>query len=119
MTASQKASFASSTLHLNIPGSTVLQKILRNIATLKIWVCCYTKTSFLYSPYYAEACNEFAVQMQTSVLFCAKTSDFSEFMVCPHGQGERGLKQCGHFADKGGRDQFFAILCGRLLWTAP
>jgi len=39
-------------------------------------------------------------------------------MVCPHGQGER-LRQCGHFADKGRGGQFFAILCGRLLWTGP
>jgi len=29
------------------------------------------------------------------------------------------LSQCGHFADKGGGGHFFAILCGRLLWTAP
>jgi len=35
-----------------------------------------------------------------------KTSDFSK------------LSKCGHLADKGG-GQFFAILCGRLLWTAP
>jgi len=43
-----------------------------------------------------------------------KTSDFSKFMVCPHGQ--RGLSHCG----QGGRgSQFFTILCGRLLWTAP
>jgi len=32
-----------------------------------------------------------------------KTWDFGgkNFMVCPHGQGGRGLSQCGHFADKG------------------
>jgi len=22
-------------------------------------------------------------------------------MVCPHGQGGKGLRQCGHFSDKG------------------
>jgi len=38
---------------------------------------------------------------------------FSKFMVCPHGQ--RGLSQCG----QGRGCQFFAILYGRLLWTAP
>jgi len=43
--------------------------------------------------------------MRTSALFGAKTSDFSKLMVCPHGQGRV--------------DQFFAILCGRLLWTVP
>jgi len=41
-----------------------------------------------------------------------KTSEFSIFLVCPHGQG--GLSQCGQ-----GGGEFFAILCGRLLWTAP
>jgi len=38
--------------------------------------------------------------MRTSALYGAKISDFSKFMMCPHGQG-RGLSQCGHFADKG------------------
>jgi len=28
------------------------------------------------------------------------------------------LSQCGHFVDKG-EGVIFAILCGRLLWTAP
>jgi len=33
---------------------------------------------------------------------CKKTSDFSKFIVCPHGKREGGgLNQCGHFADKG------------------
>jgi len=36
-------------------------------------------------------------------------------MACPLGQGR--LSQCEHFADKGGEGKFFAILCGRLLWT--
>jgi len=40
-------------------------------------------------------------------------------MVCPHGQGGRRLSQYGHFSNKGGGDKFFAILCGRPLWTAP
>jgi len=34
------------------------------------------------------------------------TTDFSKFMVCPHGQGGRGLSQCGHFAGKGGEVNF-------------
>jgi len=41
--------------------------------------------------------------MRTSALFVQKTSDFSKFMVCPHGQFGRG--------------QFFVNLRGRLLWT--
>jgi len=32
---------------------------------------------------------------------------------------DKGLSQCGHFAYKRGGGQFFAILCGRLFWTAP
>jgi len=39
-----------------------------------------------------------------------KTSDFSKFMVCLHGQGS--LSPYGHFIDKEGGGQFFAILCG-------
>jgi len=39
------------------------------------------------------------LQMQTFAHFGQKTLYFSKFMVSPHGQG----------------DQFFAILCGRLL----
>jgi len=48
--------------------------------------------------------------MRTSALFAQKTSDFSKFIVCPHGQG--GLSQYGHFTNKEG--QFVAILSGRL-----
>jgi len=44
--------------------------------------------------------------------FVQTTSNFLKFMLCPH---EQGLRQFGHFADKG--NQIFAILCGRLLWT--
>jgi len=43
--------------------------------------------------------------MRTSALFGSKNFGFFRVYVCPHGQGEGG--------------QFFAILCGRLLWTAP
>jgi len=35
-------------------------------------------------------------------------------MVCPHGQGGERVEPV---RTSGG--QFFAILCGRLLWTAP
>jgi len=56
--------------------------------------------------------------MQTSAISGAKTSDFSKFMVCPRGQGAKGLSLCGYFAAKGRGGQFFAILCGCLLWTA-
>jgi len=39
-------------------------------------------------------------------------------MVCPHGQG--GIEAVWTvFGQRGGGSQFFAILCGRILWTAP
>jgi len=41
----------------------------------------------------------------TFSLLAQKPSNFSKFVMCPHGQGGRG--------------QFFAILYGRLLWTGP
>jgi len=44
---------------------------------------------------------------------------FEMFSVSARTMGEEGLNQCGYFADKGRGRQFFAILCGRLLWTAP
>jgi len=37
--------------------------------------------------------------MWTSALFGEKTSNFSKFMVCPHGQGE--LRQCEFFEQRG------------------
>jgi len=38
-------------------------------------------------------------------------------MLCPLGQ--KVLSQCGNFVDKKEGVKFFAILCGRILWTAP
>jgi len=46
-----------------------------------------------------------------------KTSDFSKFMVCPHGQGGRGFEPVRTFCEQG--DQFFAFMCRRPLWMAP
>jgi len=40
------------------------------------------------------------IQMRTSALLVTKTSDFSKFLVCPHGQG--GSSPANIFADKGG-----------------
>jgi len=54
--------------------------------------------------------------MQTSALFGGKNSEFFKiYGVSARTRGER----CWASADKGGGDQVFAILCGRLLWTAP
>jgi len=53
--------------------------------------------------------------MRTSALVGAKNSGF--FKIYGVSSRTRGLSQCGYFSDKGG--QFFANLCGRLLWTAP
>jgi len=68
-------------------------------------------------------CKHFAdggggLQMRTSALFGAETSDFSKLKMCPQGQRRWWLSQCVYFATRG-RGQFFAILCGRLLRTAP
>jgi len=52
--------------------------------------------------------QEGGFQMRTSALFAAKTSDFSKYLVCPH--GKEGLSR------KGG---LFTILYGCLLWTVP
>jgi len=56
------------------------------------------------------------LQMLTSALtFWYKIlRTFTKFMVCPHGKGRGGWAS----ADKG-RGQFFTILCGHLLRTAP
>jgi len=61
--------------------------------------------------------------MRTSALFGAKKTAIFRNLWCvrsPHGQRGWGLRQCRHFSEKRGRgDQFFAILWGRPLWTAP
>jgi len=57
--------------------------------------------------------------MPTSTLFGAKTSNFSKFMVCSHGQGKGRFEPVRIFCEQGGGGQYFAIFCGRLLWTAP
>jgi len=48
-----------------------------------------------------------------------KSSDFLKFMVCPRGQGGLSLEPVRTFCGQAGEGQFFAILCGRLFWTAP
>jgi len=50
--------------------------------------------------------------------FAQKTLDFSKFMVRPHGRGE-DVEPVRTFYGEWRRGQFFAILCGPLLWTAP
>jgi len=42
-------------------------------------------------------------------------------MVCPHGQGGRGVEPVRTFCGKGRGEagQFFAILSGRPLWIVP
>jgi len=50
--------------------------------------------------------------------FCRKKIRIFCNLWCVHTDKRGGgIKQCGHFANRG--SQFFAILCGRLLWTAP
>jgi len=57
--------------------------------------------------------------MRTSALFDAKIIGFFEIYGLSLQTRGRRLSQCRNFADKGERDQFFAILCGRPLWTFP
>jgi len=46
-----------------------------------------------------------------------KTSRFFKLMVCPHRQRRRGVEPERTFFGEGGN--YFAILCGCLLWKAP
>jgi len=55
------------------------------------------------------------LQMRTSTLFDAKTSDFSKFMVCSQG---KTVWTSADILRTRVRRQFFVILCERLLWTA-
>jgi len=57
--------------------------------------------------------------MRKRLLFLVlKTSDFSIFMVCPHGQGGR-VEPVRTYCGQRGGVQFFAILCGRLFGRPP
>jgi len=46
------------------------------------------------------------LQKRTSALFGAKTSDFSKFMMCPHGQGGEGFEPMRTFFGEGGGSIF-------------
>jgi len=56
------------------------------------------------------------LQLRVSALFGAKNFGL-KLMVFSHGQRRRGVEPLRTFCGQGG--QFFTILCGRLLWTAP
>jgi len=56
---------------------------------------------------------------EDSAIIDAKNFGFFEIYGVPHGQGRKELSQFGHFADKGGGDEFFEIMCERPLWTIP
>jgi len=53
--------------------------------------------------------------MRTSAFFGTKNSDFSKFMVYPHGQ--EGLIQCGHFAARRGVN--FSQFCADVFYERP
>jgi len=58
-------------------------------------------------------------QMRTSALFSAKNFAFFKiYGVSTRTRVER-VEPVRTFFGQGWRGQFFAILCGRLLWTAP
>jgi len=54
--------------------------------------------------------------MRTSVLVQKNTGFFEIYSVSAR---TRGVEPVRMFGGQGGRGQFFAILCGRPLWTAP
>jgi len=58
--------------------------------------------------------------MRTSKLFEAKKLKiFENYDVSTVSTDKGGEQYCGHFAEKGKEGStFFAILCGRVLWTA-
>jgi len=47
--------------------------------------------------------------------WCKKNSDFLKFVSCPQGYGRGGWASADIFRTR--RGNFFAILCGRLLWS--
>jgi len=58
------------------------------------------------------------VQRRMSKLFVAKTEDCARKLRCVYMDTDAGrVRQCGYFAKRGKSRFFFAILCGRLLWT--
>jgi len=57
--------------------------------------------------------------MQSAHFLVQKHFGLSKFMVCPHGQGRKGIEAVRTFFGHGKGSQIFAILCRRLLWTAP
>jgi len=66
-------------------------------------------------------CGHFAdkggsLQLRTPHFLAQKPSNFSKFMVCPRREGGCPVRT---FCGQKERGQFFAFLCGRLLWTAP
>jgi len=56
------------------------------------------------------------LQMRTSALFWAKTSDFSKFIVCPHGQRGREVEPVRTFFGQGGREINFLRFCENVLY---
>jgi len=57
--------------------------------------------------------------MRTPAFLGAKNFEFFEiYGVSARARGE-GVEPVPSFYGQGGRGQFFATLCGRLLWTAP
>jgi len=56
--------------------------------------------------------------MRTSALFGAKTSDFSKFMVCLHGQGGDGVDQVLTFCGQGGGVNFLQF-CADVFYGRP
>jgi len=63
--------------------------------------------------------RRFFIQIRTSALFGGKNSGFFEIYGVSAASRKKGreVEPVQTFIGQGGRDQFFAILCGRPLWT--
>jgi len=75
------------------------------------------EAEFVQCGHFADKGGGGLLQMRTFALFGPKKFGIFEIFGVRTNKGGGGLRHCGHFADKEG--QFFSILCGRLLWTAP
>jgi len=83
------------------------------------YVCSQKGGGFVWCRYFVDEEEVGFFRIRRPRFFAQIASDFSKFMMCPHGQRDRELSQSGHFANKGEESLFYSILCRRLLCTAP
>jgi len=54
-----------------------------------------------------------------SAFWLHKSSDFSKFMVCPHGQGGREVEPMRTFCGQRGRGIIFSRFCADIFYGGP